>query len=103
MSKSHDKKAGLIEILSQKTALPSDALTGDFRLEIRGRNSAIVCGCRKILKYEPQNVVLSAKGFNVAIFGERLICTAYHEGAVCIEGYIIGVQFDADIESGGQI
>ena len=102
MSKSNDKKAGLIEVLSQKTALPSDALMGDFRLEIRGRNSAIVCGCRKILKYEPQCIVLSAKGFDLTLVGERLICTAYHEGAVCIEGYITGIELGGKSEDGGK-
>ena len=88
------KKANLIEFLSQKTALPSDVLTGDFRLEIRGRNSVITCGCRRILEYSPEKIVLAAKGFAVGIIGQRLICTTYHEGAICIEGYVERVEFD---------
>ena len=102
MSNKKDKKASLIEFLSLKTALPSDALTGNFRLEIRGRNNAIVCGCRRILKYTPEEIILSAKDFNVTIFGQRLVCTAYHEGAVCVEGYVVGVDFDTAHANGGQ-
>ena len=101
MSNKIDKKASIIEFLSVKASLPSDALAGDFRLEIRGRNSVIVCGCRRIQKYTPTEIVLSAKDFDVAIIGERLVCTAYHEGAICLEGYIVGVKFDLeDIEGG---
>ena len=102
MSNKNDKKNALIEFLSAKTSLPSDMLAGDFRLEIRGRNNAIICGCRRILKYTPQEIGLLAKGFTVAIIGERLVCTSYHEGAVCIEGYIYGVEFDPDTGNGGE-
>ena len=102
MSNKNDKKNALIEFLSAKTSLPSDMLAGDFRLEIRGRNNAIICGCKRILKYTPQEIVLSAKGFAVGITGKRLICTSYHEGAVCIEGYVCGVEFDLDTSNGGE-
>ena len=94
--KRSDKKERFIEFLSVKAALPSDALSGDFRLEIRGRNFAIVYGCRRILKYTPTQIILSSKGFSVGIDGERLSCSSYHEGAVCIEGYIKGIAFDPD-------
>lgn len=102
MSKKNDNKAGLIDLLAQKTILPSDELIGKFRLEIRGRKSAAVFGCHRILKYEPKQIVVLAKDFSVALVGEGLICTAYHEGAICIEGYITGVKFDADIADGGE-
>ena len=100
MSNKGDKRASIIEFLSVKASLPSDALSGDFRLEIRGRNSVIVCGCRRIQKYTPTEIVLSSKDFDVAIIGERLICTAYHEGAICIEGYVTDVKFDPDDTEG---
>ena len=100
MSDKCDKKASFIEFLSVKVSLPSDALAGDFRLEIRGRNSVIICGCRRIQKYTPTEIILSAKDFDVSIIGERLVCTAYHEGAVCLEGYVVGVRFDPDKKKG---
>ena len=95
-----NKKKGLIEFLSVKTSLPSDLLAGGFRLEIRGRNSIICFGCKRILKYSPNNIVISAKDFLIGIRGQRLICTAYHEGAICIEGFIEKVEFDPDMEEG---
>ena len=103
MSNKGDKKSSLIEFLSVKASLPSDALAGDFRLEIRGRNSVIVCGCKRILKYTPTEIVLSAKDFEVAIMGERLICTAYHDGAICVEGYVMGIEFDPEDMEGAEV
>ena len=90
------KKNALIEYLSVKTALPSDLISGGFRIEVRGRNSVISFGCRRIVKYTPSNIVLAAKEFAVGISGERLICTSYHEGAICIEGFIRKIEFDPD-------
>lgn len=92
--KNVDKKRGLAEILALGAELPSDLLCGRFRLEIRGRNQLFIWGCRRILKYSEDEMVMSAKGFSVAIRGERLICSAYHEGGVSIEGYICGVDFE---------
>ena len=103
MSNKSDKKASIIEFLSVKASLPSDALAGDFRLEIRGRNSVIVCGCRRIQKYTPTEIMLSAKDFDVKIIGERLTCTAYHEGAICLEGNVTGVTFDPDYMKGADV
>ena len=96
------KKNGLIEYLSVKTTLPSDLLSGGFRIEVRGRNSAICFGCRRIVKYTPDNIVLAAKDFTVGILGEGLICTSYHEGAICIEGFIRKIEFDPDNKNGDQ-
>lgn len=101
MSNEGYKKSALVDFLTQKTWLPSDALAGEFRLEIRGRSSVIVCGCRRILKYTPTAIVLLSKEFSVGIVGEKLICTAYHEGAVCIEGFVTGVEFDPEYTIGG--
>lgn len=88
-----ENKGGFIEFLSVKAALPSDALTGDFRLEIRGRNTLIMYGCRRILKYTPEEIVISAKGFAVSIGGQRLICSTFHNGVISIEGYISSTRF----------
>ena len=97
MSDNNEKKTqrgSFAEFLSVKASLPSDIFTGGFRLEIRGRNNVIVHGCRRILKYSPDEMILSIKGFSVSIEGERLVCSAYLDGAVCIDGYINGVRFD---------
>ena len=89
-----NKKSDLIEYLSVKVSLPSDILSGGFRLEVRGRNSAICFGCRRILKYTPKMIVVASRDFSIGVSGQRLDCTAYHEGAICIEGLIENIEFD---------
>ena len=95
-----DKKMTLIEYLSTKTSLPSDLISGGFRLEVRGRNLVIGFGCKRILKYTPSLIIIAARDFSVGIFGERLVCTTYHEGAICIEGHIEKAEFDPCIAEG---
>ena len=76
-----------------KAELPSDALAGEVRIELRGRNLLFLCGCRRILKYTPELIVLSVKGGTVSVTGERLICTSYHSGTISLEGAISSVSF----------
>ena len=86
-----EKKPGLSELIATKTSLPSDILQGEFCLEIRGENTVMIQGCRRILKYSPGQMIVSTKKFDVTVRGERLICSTYHDGAICINGYIRGV------------
>lgn len=83
---------GFFDTLRKNTILPADLLAGEFRLEVRGRNLVFLQGCRRILKYSPEEMILAAKGFKVAIRGEGLICSSYHGGTVSIEGRIRGVE-----------
>ena len=98
MSKSREKenKRGFIEYLSVKAELPSDTLSGNLRIELRGKNSVFVGGCRRILSYSPLLIVLEVKGDKIRIKGKRLICTSYHADAVSIEGLITSVCFDGE-------
>ena len=95
MSKNEQKnrRRNLVEYISLKAELPSDALAGEVRKELRGRNTLFLGGCRNIVKYSPELVVLGIKGGEVAILGERLICMSYYEGTVSIEGLIESVRF----------
>ncbi len=93
-------KRGIVEFLSSKAELPSDILTGDFKIEMRGRNTVFIQGCRRILKYSPCIMVMAVKNFAVEIIGERLVCSAYHDGTISIDGYIKTVNID-DGEEGG--
>lgn len=86
-------KRGFLEFLAVKAELPSDLLGGDLRIEIRGRNTLFMQGCRRILKYSPEEMIMSARGFDVIIDGERLICSTYHSGTVTVEGNVLAVRF----------
>lgn len=92
-NKNTRERRGLVEFLALKTSIPADALTGDFRIEIRGRNTLFMQGCRRILKYSPEEMVMAAKGFEVAVRGRRLICTTYHDGTVTLDGVVDEVTF----------
>lgn len=95
MSKSKEKKKrrGLVEYLSVKAELPSDALVGETRIELRGRSCLFIQGCRRILKYSPCHMILEVKGDCVSVKGERLVCTSYHAGTVSVEGLICSLCF----------
>ncbi len=95
MSKNEQKsrKRGIVEYLSVKAELPSDALAGEVRIELRGRSSLFLSGCRRIASYSPELVLLRIKGGNVGVFGNDLICTSYHSGTVSIDGQIESVRF----------
>ena len=92
-NKVHKDKRGFLELLAVKAELPSDVLGGDFHIELRGRNTLFMQGCRRILKYSPEEMIMSAHGFDVVIGGERLICSTYHGGTVTVEGNVLSVRF----------
>ncbi len=95
MSKKTEKevKRGITEYLSSVSELPSDAMSGEVRIELRGRYQLFITGCRKIIKYSPTLMILAVKGDKLSVGGERLVCTSYHGGTIAIEGKIISVIF----------
>ena len=96
IKKPRSEGRGIIEYLAIKAELPADALTGEFRIEMRGRNTLFMQGCRRILKYSPEEMIMAAKGFEVSIKGRRLVCSAYHGGTVTIEGLVEGVSLSGE-------
>ena len=87
------KKGAFSSALKKAISLPSDALFGEVRIEVRGRELLLVSGCRRILKYSSEEIMLKLKGFCVCIDGRGLLCTAYHYGSVSIEGEICNISF----------
>ncbi len=101
MNKKREKegKRGLIEYLSAVSELPADALAGEVRVELRGKNQLFVTGCRRILKYSSELMLLSVKGDILNVSGERLICTSYCGGTVTIDGNIRAIFFGEEAEA----
>ena len=83
-------------LLSRVSAmsLPSDALLGEVRLEMRGRGTLMLTGCRRIIKYTPQEIIIGTKDFFIVAAGSELICTTYHYGSVTVEGHICSISFE---------
>lgn len=84
------------EWLAVKLDFPPDVLTGGMRVELQGRNTLLVHGCRKILHYTPESMRLLMKGCVLCVDGERLVCHTYLAGAVCVEGQIDRIFFTDD-------
>ena len=90
------EKCPLPEWLATRLDIPSDVWTGGMRIEIRGRHSAVVHGCRKIVEYRPDQVRLQMKSCFLLIKGHRLTCVSYLAGAVELEGQIDEVCFEEE-------
>lgn len=91
--KGNTARRPLGEWLAVKLDIPADLTGGGLRLDLRGRNSLTVHGCRRILDFSPREVKLAVENATLTVTGCRLICTAYLAGAVGIEGYICSVSF----------
>ena len=90
-NKKNRHKRGFLEHLAVAAELPSDALIGEARVELRGRHTLFMQGCRRILKYSPEEMVIAGKDFSVSIKGERLVCSAYYNGTVTVDGLICDI------------
>ena len=88
-----DKKERMVEALVGSCDVPPELLHGGCFIEIRGRNSITVRGCRKIVRYSTETIVLRMKSELVEIRGKRLTCLTYLSGAVAVEGLIDSVCF----------
>ena len=98
-NKKNEKRARLRSLIRDSVSLPSDAFTAEFGIEMRGRELLFLQGCRRIIKYSTEEMILAAKGFDVSIKGERLVCTTYYGGAVTVEGRIDKIDFTAEEDS----
>ena len=87
------KKRPFAEWLAVERDMPPELLSGGCFIEIRGRNSVVIRGCRRILVYSDTRVVLKLRRDIVAVRGKRLTCISYLAGAVSVEGFIDGVDF----------
>ena len=88
-----NKKRPLLERLAIEKDVPPELLSGGCFAEIRGRYSAVIRGCRRILSYSETRVVLKMKKEMLAVTGKRLTCVSYLAGAVAVEGLIDSVEF----------
>ena len=88
-----ENRPTLSEWLAVKLDVPTDLTPNSLKLEMRGRHSLTVHGCRRILDFTPCEVRLALKDACLIIEGKRLICTAYLAGAVGIEGCICSIRF----------
>lgn len=75
--------------LGERLGLPREGLPGGFSAFFSGGNEVTVRGCRKILRYESEIIVLSVgKKKEISVLGRELICTAFNAETVTVTGDI---------------
>ena len=82
----------LTERLCQCMGLPADLANGSL-IEIRGRGSVSVCGCRKILLYSSGRIELEGKDFDTVIIGKRLEFTGFGDKCAELCGLVDRIEF----------
>ncbi|MBR2354074.1 MAG: YabP/YqfC family sporulation protein [Clostridia bacterium] len=90
----HEDRGGMKERLCRALDLSPDIFPGETLVELRGRGSLSVSGCRGILDYTPELIRLSLKKGNLLIEGRRLSCASYLAGSVGIDGQIDSLRFE---------
>ena len=97
-NKKKEDKRTILEYLAVMGDIGGDSLAGDIYLEMRGKNSLLVKGCRRILGYSPETVVLEVKNDKLTVRRKRLVCTSFHSGSVSVEGVILSLGFSGEEE-----
>ena len=85
------------EFLVCECDVPGELVSGCY-VEIRGRESVRIRGCRRIVSYSPVKVVLKLKSELLCVCGKRLSCLTYFAGAISVEGIIDSVSFLRECE-----
>ncbi|MBO5280676.1 MAG: YabP/YqfC family sporulation protein [Clostridia bacterium] len=85
-------KESVAEKLCRCMDLPSDLANGNL-VEIRGRGSVSVCGCRKILLYSHDRIELEGKEFDTVIVGKRLEFTGFGDKCAEVCGLVDRIEF----------
>ncbi len=87
-------EGGFAARISAKYDLQPDMMLDGCHLELRGRSSLAVGGCRGIVEYSPIEITLRLRDSILKIAGEHLSCDSYTCGEVLISGRINILGFD---------
>lgn len=80
----------------QRLDIPREALPGGFGLSMSGQNELTVRGCRKILSYGADCILLSLGRVDLRVEGEELLCTVFEAGSVTVQGVVCKVSFEGE-------
>jgi sporulation protein YqfC len=79
--------------LCEKLDIPSGALLNGHSVEIRGREEMRISGSAKILLYAPCEIRVALSDSLLAVVGRDLLCVAYSQNELNIQGKIESVTF----------
>lgn len=84
---------GIRQRFCQALDITPDILPGGSYVEIRGRGNLLIRGCRRILKYSSEEIIIATCRDVFSVRGASLTCISYLAGAIGIEGRIDSVEF----------
>lgn len=87
------KKLGIFEYIKKYDEETFVSGNIDFSLEMFGNTQLVLYGCRRIIRYTFEEMILEAKNFDVRIVGHCLVPSAYHMHGVEISGDIEDIEF----------
>ena len=94
MEKNRREKGSFRERALRALDIPPDCFSGGYLIEVRDRYSVTVCGCRGILVYTSERIVLSLRDCRLRLSGEGLTCASYRDATVRIEGQMSEIAWE---------
>jgi sporulation protein YqfC len=85
------KGKDFFERLGERLDIPREALPGGFGLTLSGGSELVVRGCRRILRYEAEEICLSVGKTALTVRGKGLFCSAFGAGSVTVTGEIAAI------------
>ena len=85
------QKKDLLARFGERLDIPREALPGGFGLTLSGENELTVRGCRRIVRYGVNEIVLGVGATALTVSGERLLCAAFGAGCVTVTGRIVSL------------
>ena len=83
-----------MDALSEKLDIPREALPHGFALALSGERELTLWGCRRILSYSAEEILLRVGARTLRITGKGLLCAAFGAGAVTVTGEIVALTLE---------
>lgn len=88
----------MMERIGERLDIPSEVLPGGFSLTLAGGRELTLWGCRRILSYEENEILLAVGKRRLRVLGERLLCSAFGEKSITIAGEIASLHLEGERE-----
>ena len=88
-----EREHGFLQKISRKIDLPSEILSSDPTVELKGRSEAIVIQHKGILEYTPQRIQIASRAGCICICGQNLDISLMNRERVAVFGQIESVQY----------
>lgn len=87
------KKEGFLGRFGERLDIPREALPGGFGLTLSGQSELTVRGCRRILEYSTDLILLLLSGVVLEISGEGLLCRVFTPERITVCGRVSAICF----------